>query len=341
MVHQLNNEFGDLQRSAAPRLSVFNHKGGVGKTTLTVNLAFAMAEVGLRVLMVDSDPQCNLTSYLVEEAVVDDLLDNSDSREGATLWSALKPIAEATGDTRSISPIEVSKGLFLLPGDIRLAELESELAPFWGECFQGKLKGFRGTVALSRLVNAVAKEHAIDLILYDCGPNIGPLNRVILLDCDFFIIPAALDFFSLRAIRTLGRALSEWIKSWETIQELAPDDVYLLPGGPKLLGYVPQRFRVYASRPSSQFADLLPRIEKTVKEDVIAVLGRIDPSLISAAVHSLTLAEVKDFSSLASAAQQLGVALWNVPSATDEQRVEARLLFTRFAENVRKRMGLG
>lgn len=337
----MSNEFDPHQRNAAPRLSVFNHKGGVGKTTLTVNLAFAIAEQGLKVLLVDSDPQCNLTSYLVEEAVVDDLLDQSDSEEGATLWSALKPIAEGTGDVKLISPIEISKGLFLLPGDIRLAEFEGELAPFWNECFQRKLKGFRGTGALSGLVNSVAKEHGIDLIIYDSGPNIGPLNRVIMLDCDFFIIPAACDFFSLRAIRTLGHALSEWIESWQTIQELAPDHVYLLPGSPKLLGYVPQRFRVYASRPSAQFSALLPRIEKTVKEDVITVLRRLDEKLVTAAIHPLKLAEIKDFSGQASAAQQLGVALWNLESTTPEQRFEARTVFQDFAKIVLKRINLG
>lgn len=330
----------DDERSTARRLSIFNHKGGVGKTTLTVNLAFAVAELGLKVLLVDSDPQCNLTSYLVEETVVDDLLDNSDSSEGRTLWSALKPISEGSGDVKLIPPIEVSKNLFLLPGDIRLAEFEGELAPFWDGCFKRKLKGFRGTTALSALVNSIAKEKAVDLIIYDSGPNIGPLNRVILLDCDYFIIPAACDFFSLRAIRTLGRALSGWILDWRTIQELAPDNVYLLTGIPKLIGFVPQRFRVYASRPSSQFATLLPRIEKTVKEDVITVLSRIDPSLVTAAVHPLNLAEIKDFSGQANAAQQRGVALWNVDVVPAEQAQEAKAVFTKFANIVLKRIGL-
>jgi len=59
------------------RLSVFNHKGGVGKTTLTMNLAAALADMGRRVLVVDSDPQCNLTSYLIADDVVDDLLDKA------------------------------------------------------------------------------------------------------------------------------------------------------------------------------------------------------------------------------------------------------------------------
>jgi cellulose biosynthesis protein BcsQ len=51
-----------MARSNAKRLAVFNHKGGVGKTTITVNLASALGTLGLRVLLVDTDPQCNLTS---------------------------------------------------------------------------------------------------------------------------------------------------------------------------------------------------------------------------------------------------------------------------------------
>ena len=88
-------------RHHAKRFAIFNHKGGVGKTTLTVNIAFAVASIlGRKVLLVDSDPQCNLTSYLVEESVVDDMLNNSDGAAGRTVWSAVKPIAEATGDLR-------------------------------------------------------------------------------------------------------------------------------------------------------------------------------------------------------------------------------------------------
>src|SRR5580692_1178172 len=112
----------DRRNSGPIRVAVFNHKGGVGKTTLTVNIASAVASLGKRVLLVDSDPQCNLTSYLVEESVVDDLLDNSDGVSGRTVWSAVKPIAEATGDLRQIAPFQLSSNnLFLLPGDIRLS----------------------------------------------------------------------------------------------------------------------------------------------------------------------------------------------------------------------------
>jgi cellulose biosynthesis protein BcsQ len=327
-------------RFPAPRLAIFNHKGGVGKTTLTVNLASALADRGKKVLLVDSDPQCNLTSYLVEEAVVNDILDQSNTADGITLWSALKPIVEGTGDPRIVDSVELPNGISLLAGDIRLAEYESELSPFWGECFQKRARGFRGTTALSSLVNYVASAKGIDIVLYDTGPNIGPLNRTILLDCDYFVIPAACDLFSLRAIKTLGHTLSTWISDWRTLLDLAPDNLYLLSGMPKLIGYVPERFRVYASRPSLAYSDLLPRIEKSVSEDVITVLGRLDPSLVTSAVAPLRLSEIKDFGALANSAQQQGVALWDARAGTPQQREEARACFAEFADNVVHRIGL-
>ena len=93
-------------RHSSKRISVFNHKGGVGKTTLTFNLASTLAEQGKRVLLVDTDPQCNLTSQIFEDNVVDDLLDKSDGIEGRTIWSSVKPIVDAEGDIKHVRPYE-------------------------------------------------------------------------------------------------------------------------------------------------------------------------------------------------------------------------------------------
>jgi len=227
-----------------------------------------------------------------------------------------------------------------LPGDIRLAEFETELSTFWAECFQRRMRGFRGTTALSSLVAAIGKKQDADIILYDTGPNIGPLNRAILLDCDYFIIPAACDLFSLRAVATLGHTLSNWITEWNQITELAPEDIPLLLATPHLIGYVAQRFRVYASRPSSTYLQLLPRIEKSVQEDVITVIGRIDKELVKDAKAPLRLADIQDFGSLANVAQREGVALWQCSGGTPTQRTQAKEVFETFAKNVIKRSNL-
>jgi cellulose biosynthesis protein BcsQ len=103
-----------------------------------------------------------------------------------------------------VEPIERLANVFILPGDIRLSEFEQELSTLWSECFQRRPKGFRGTTALSNLVDYMAGKYEIDFVFYDAGPNIGPLNRVLLLDCDYFMVPVACDLFSIRALKTLG-----------------------------------------------------------------------------------------------------------------------------------------
>jgi cellulose biosynthesis protein BcsQ len=325
-------------RYSAKRLAIFNHKGGVGKTTLTYNIAAALANLDKRVLLVDSDPQCNLTSYLLPEDVLDDLLDSSDTDKGATIWSALAPIAEATGDIRPIKPqILPVANVFLIPGDIRLSEFESELNEFWAQSLQRKSKGFRGTTALSQLVNRAAHRLEVDYVFYDCGPNIGPLNRVILLDCDYFIIPAACDLFSVRALKTLGRTLGGWVREWKTISDLAPTDTYDLPGKPQFLGYIPQNFRVYGGQPAAQHLRYLTRIEKSVQADIVTALRRVAPELVPSTSSQFKLGEVKNFASLVPASHTYGLPLAQVQTGTPQQREAAGSVFESIAKKIVQR----
>ena len=327
------------RQSRPAKISIFNHKGGVGKTTLTMNIAATLASMGRRVLLIDSDPQCNLTSYLISDDVVDDLLDKADSAEGQTIWSSVRPLSEATGGIRQIKPLPTSTdNLFILPGDIRLSEFESDLVEFWGQSLQRKPKGFRGTTALSEMVTKAGKDLKVDYIFYDSGPNIGPLNRVILLDSDFFIVPVSCDLFSLRALKTLGRTLSTWITEWSTICDLAPKDTILLKGKPQFLGYIPGNFRVYGGDVSSEQMHYLTRIEKEVFSQVIAILRRIDPSLAVGTTHQTKLGSLKDFGALVPASQREGKAIYHVNAGSIDQRREAKSALRLIAENVEARI---
>jgi cellulose biosynthesis protein BcsQ len=308
------------KRHKSKRIAVFNHKGGVGKTTLTVNIAAALARLGKRVLLIDSDPQCNLTSYLLDPEVVDDMLDQSESQEGRTIWSAVRPVADGTADVKLVEPIETAiPRLFLIPGDIALSKYEQDLHASWGECFQRRVRGFRGVSALSFLANSVSTSYKADFVFYDSGPNIGPLNRSILLDCDFFIVPASCDSFSVQAFKTLGRTLYEWVRDWGTVITLAPDDVYLLPGRPTFLGHIIQRFREYAQQPAESYRAFIPRIERGITSDIVNVLRDLDKDLAPLPSTQYKLGQIKDFGRLAPQAQVQGVPMWKVGNANEAE----------------------
>lgn len=323
-------------RHRAKRISIFNHKGGVGKTTLTFNLASALAAQGKKVLLVDADPQCNLTSQIIEDNVVDDLLDKSDTQTGQTVWSSVKPIVDAEGDIKRIAAYETeNNNLFILPGDIRLSEFESDLSELWSQCVLRKAKGYRGVTAISRLVNSVAAEMDADYVFYDSGPNIGALNKVILLDCDYFIVPVACDLFSLRALKTLGVTLTSWINEWRNISSLAPENVELLTGRPAFLGYIPLGFRTYGGKPAQKHKSFMTRIQKEIMGQIVSQLREIDKKLAVGGMNEFKLGEVKDFGTLVSASQEQGVAMANVQH---NQSADANTIFSSAAEKINSRV---
>ncbi|MFO0830570.1 MAG: AAA family ATPase [Phycisphaerales bacterium] len=325
--------------SHAPiRLTIYNHKGGVGKTTLTVNIAAALAERGHKVLLVDSDPQCNLTSYLINDETVDDMLNRSGDADGSTIWSALKPVADEIGDVRPVDPMVVGiPRVRLVPGDIRMSEFEETLSDAWTACLKRKLGGFRATCAISSLVTKLCEAQKFDFVFYDTGPNIGPLNRVLLLDSDFFIVPVACDLFSMRALGTLGQSIKKWMIDWQTVTAIAPDDVQLLPGRPKFLGYIPQRFKVYGQTMASEPADYLRQVEKRIHSDVITVLRAMDPTLAPEKTSEARLGQVRDFASAVQAAQRQGVPISQVTGASRESRTVAWSAFASIAVAIEKK----
>ncbi|ETX04641.1 MAG: hypothetical protein ETSY2_27670 [Candidatus Entotheonella gemina] len=315
------------------RLTIYNHKGGVGKTTLTIHIASALALLGKSVLLVDSDPQCNLTSYLLADDVVDDLLDHSDGTDGQTIWTAVKPIFDNVGVGKHINPVRVG-ALTLLPGDIRLSEFEEFLGEAWTDSFKRRLGGLRAITSISDLVTHISIQEPIDFVFYDTGPNIGALNRVLLLDSDFFIVPVACDLFSVRALSTLGQTLKRWIIDAETIASIAPDGASLLAGRPHFLGYVPQRFKVYGQSITQESSRYLRQIKRRMYENVASVLRDIDSDLAPRASVDPVIGKVRDFASLMQIAQREGVAVWDCSGAYRSQKSTAKRIFMELASHI-------
>jgi cellulose biosynthesis protein BcsQ len=244
-------------------ISVFNNKGGVGKTTLTFHLAHALAEMGHKVLLVDLDPQCNLTIYCMPVDAIQDLWDAEvsyidepgfgETRKGTTarefkalcskprtVHFLLKPAEEGTGELEALPPPHrQAPNLDLLPGRLTLHMFEEMVARRWSEAFVGQPLALRTLSEVRRLIHAYAEQHGYDFAIVDTSPSLGPLNKVVLSTVDAFLIPCAPDLFSLYGVRNIGNSLTRWQAELHTLYSLiAPNRRPHLPKDfVRFLGY--------------------------------------------------------------------------------------------------------
>lgn len=157
-------------------LAVVNQKGGVGKSTTSVNLSAALGEAGHKVLLVDLDPQGNATSgYGL----------NKNQREMCIYNALLEdvPLAEI------IEPVEVEH-VFVVPATIQLAGAEIELVSAFSR--EGKLKN-----ALAPVIGD------FDFVIIDCPPSLGLLTINALTAADGLIIPIQCEYYALEGLSKL------------------------------------------------------------------------------------------------------------------------------------------
>lgn len=256
-------------------ISVFNNKGGVGKSTLTYHLGSALSEMGKKVLLVDLDPQSNLTLYGISETELEAIWEKEDpfiddfssakkemgnvkfesfQKECHSVHYLLKPVEDGESDEHNLSePVILNDNLGLLPGRLTLHMFESKIAKQWSEAFLGEPQAIRTVTAIRKKCEEYANKYGYEIILIDTSPSLSALNKVIITTSDCFIIPCAPDMFSDYGIRNIGNSLGVWGRELETMYSLLSDSKrnHFPKKFVKLLGYTLYNARKRSDAPNS------------------------------------------------------------------------------------------
>lgn len=245
-------------------LAVFNNKGGVGKTSIIWHLSYALPRLGVPVLVVDADPQANLTTTFYDDDTVEALWKHDE-----TVFGMVQPLIRGLGDVHIIEPKVLEENLTLLPGDMRLAGFEPLLSDSWPRGADGNESALRQLTAPWRGIRSVAERVGAQIVLLDLGPNLGSLTRSYIVMADHILVPAAPDLFSLQGLRNLGPVLRDWRAQWPARRDQAAGLAIDAPQGTmNPLGYVLSQHGVYGNRPAAAFSRWMERFPAEFRDSM-------------------------------------------------------------------------
>jgi cellulose biosynthesis protein BcsQ len=285
----------------APVVAFFNNKGGVGKTSLVYHLAWMYAQLGLRVVAADLDPQANLTAAFLEEDRLEELWSDNDHKE--TLFGAVRPLILGVGDIADPTVQPVTDSLGLVAGDLALSGFEDELSRQWPLCFSRDERALRVVSAFWRTLQNAAIQSNARVVLVDVGPNLGAINRAALIGADFVVVPLSPDLFSFQGLRNLGPTLRRWRGEWTDMLDRRPQSLgFKLPSGRmEPIGYVVLQHGVRLDRPVAAYEKWIGRIPGVYRQEV---LGQQAPPSLTVRSDPHCLAMLRHYRSLMPMAQE-------------------------------------
>ena len=340
------------------KIAFFNHKGGVGKTTSTFHVGWMLASKGKTTILVDADPQCNLTGVALGEYTEEDenRIENI-YKTHSNIKTGLAPAFES--QPKSIQPVDcVSIGrqdrLFLLPGHVGLAEYEVTLGV--AQELSGSIRTLQNLPgSITDLLNKTAEKFNADYILIDMSPSLGAINQNLLMTSDFFLVPTMADFFSVMAIDSLINILPKWYE-WAKQARALPilqEATYPFPEiNLKFLGTIVQNFRIIRGKETKAFEKWIQNVENDVSEKLSPVL-KDNNMLFSSEYYleqgidpnSFTLAKLSNFNSLIALSQQHRTPIYDltteqlgqtgkVLATNQEKQKEFRETFSSLADKI-------
>lgn len=303
----------------AKKIVYFNHKGGVSKTTTTYNLGWMLALLGKRILVVDADPQCNLTALILGDNFEPYYF--NDATKDNNIKDAVKVAFE--GKPQEIQPIdcptaERNPNLFLIPGHANLSEYDAALS--FAQTSNNAIATLQNLPgAFNDMIDKTSEKYQIDLVFIDLNPGLSAINQNLFSCSDYFVIPTNPDPFSIMAIGTLTTILPRWIDWTERMRPAFQDAAYPLPDTtPKLIGTLIQRFNVRKGRAATPYRENIAEIKDSIMNKLVPALRPKNmvfaPEVYAAAGidADLCLAEIQDFGGLLPKAHDVNVPVFAI-----------------------------
>jgi chromosome partitioning protein len=322
------------EKAMAKVISLFNHKGGVSKTTTTFHLGWKLARLGKKVLIVDADPQCNLTGLTLGLEDYNSLFAFYDSKQNTDIFSSLAPVfaLHDSGAASLVGRTPIAKtqnpNMFVLAGNIRFSEIDTQIATaLTSSSTIPVLRQFVG--AFNKLVRRVARENDIDIVLVDMSPSVSATNHCILMSSDYFIIPISPDFYCYQAIDSLSNVFPRWVTEIQSFKDGGADSLPV--NNPKMLGFISQNYRIYTvdgvqeqedveqKSMSKAYTEWLLKIKRIVSDKLVPTLQSID-MLIAEDIFKASvsydapyhLAGIQNFSGLIPVSQKLSKPIFEL-----------------------------
>ena len=307
---------------ASKTIVLFNHKGGVSKTTSTYNIAWKLTDLGKKVLLVDGDPQCNLTSLILGDNF-DEYYENMETCQN-NIKDAVKVAFE--GKPRPIVAIDAinpqkNKSLYLIPGHPNLSEYDPSLSLAMNSNNAiTTLQNLPG--AFDELIRLCSDKYGIDYVFIDMNPGLSSINQAFVMSADAFMIPTNPDPFSIMALRTLRNILPRW-KQWSSnSKSLFQDASYPLPDKEvKFIGHIVQRFNLRKGKAAKPYQDRISEINKVVEEELVPELSKhnmcfdISPLISKGKINTHCLAEISEFGALLQKSHEYSVPIFSLSDA--------------------------
>lgn len=235
-------------------VSVINYKGGVGKTSLTANLAAQLAWEKRRVLLVDLDAQASLTfSFISPDAWDKNFSKKKTIKSWFESFESGKPISLASliDSPQRVKDYLHGKGsLDVIYSHLGLINVDLELATKLGGANLGQAK--KNFINIHhRLADGIAtdlKPKGYDLVLIDCPPNFNIVTKTAIIASDYILVPARPDYLSTLGIDYLIRSVRQLIKEYNEYAEVQ-DGQKVAKIAPKILGVVFTMIQEYGAQP--------------------------------------------------------------------------------------------